>query len=42
MGFVFPPYQVGPYSDGTQSVDVPASVLLPYVGAAYAGLFARG
>ncbi|WP_312709687.1 DUF3298 domain-containing protein [Stenotrophomonas sp.] len=40
--FVFPPYQVGPYSDGTQSVDVPASVLLPYVGAAYAGLFARG
>jgi hypothetical protein len=40
--FVFPPYQVGPYSDGTQSVDVPASVLLPHVGAAYAGLFARG
>jgi hypothetical protein len=40
--FVFPPYQVGPYSDGTQSVDVPASVLLPHVAPAYAGLFAQG
>ncbi|WWW34781.1 DUF3298 domain-containing protein [Stenotrophomonas rhizophila] len=40
--FVFPPYQVGPYSDGTQTVDVPASVLAPHVGTAYAGLFARG
>lgn len=40
--FVFPPYQVGPYSDGTQTVDVPASVLAPHVGAAYAGLFAQG
>ncbi len=40
--FVFPPYQVGPYSDGTQTVDVPASVLVPHVAPAYAGLFAKG
>jgi hypothetical protein len=40
--FVFPPYQVGPYSDGTQTVDVPASVLAPHVAPAYAGLFAKG
>ncbi|MGV8960336.1 MAG: PdaC/SigV domain-containing protein [Stenotrophomonas sp.] len=39
--FVFPPYQVGPYSDGTQSVDVPAKVLLPYVAPAYQELFAH-
>jgi hypothetical protein len=39
--FVFPPYQVGPYSDGTQSVDVPASVLLPHVAPAYRDLFAH-
>ena len=41
LRFVFPPYQVGPYSDGTQTVDVPAAVLLPHVAAAYQGLFAR-
>jgi len=40
--FVFPPYQVGPYSDGTQPVDVPAAVLVPHVGQDVAGLFARG
>jgi hypothetical protein len=40
--FVFPPYQVGPYSDGTQTVDVPASVLAPHVAPAYAALFAKG
>ncbi|MEN4937887.1 DUF3298 domain-containing protein [Stenotrophomonas sp. TWI1151] len=40
--FVFPPYQVGPYSDGTQTVDVPAAVLVPHVGQDVAGLFARG
>lgn len=40
LRFVFPPYQVGPYSDGTQSVDVPAAVLLPKVAPAYRGLFA--
>src|SRR5688500_18724250 len=31
LRFVFPPYQVGPYSDGTQTVEVPAAVLLPHV-----------
>lgn len=41
LRFVFPPYQVGPYADGTQSVDVPAAVLLPHVAPEYAGLFAR-
>ncbi len=40
LRFVFPPYQVGPYADGTQTVDVPASVLLPHVAPEYAGLFA--
>jgi hypothetical protein len=42
LRFVFPPYQVGPYSDGTQTVQVPAEVLLPYVAPAYRGLFAGG
>ena len=41
LRFVFPPYQVGPYSDGTQSVDVPASVLLPHVAPEYVDLFAK-
>ncbi len=40
LRFVFPPYQVGPYSDGTQTVDVPAAVLLPNVAPAYRELFA--
>ncbi|UKE56853.1 DUF3298 and DUF4163 domain-containing protein [Xanthomonas translucens] len=40
LRFVFPPYQVGPYSDGTQSVDVPASVLRGLVAPEYAALFA--
>ena len=39
LRFVFPPYQVGPYADGTQSVLVPAEVLLPHVAAEYRGLF---
>lgn len=39
LRFVFPPYQVGPYSDGTQSVDVPAAVLRPYLAPEHAGLF---
>ena len=38
LRFVFPPYQVGPYSDGMQTVDVPAGVLLPHVAPAYRGL----
>ncbi len=42
LRFVFPPYQVGPYSDGTQTADVPASVLLPHVAKDYVELFARG
>jgi len=42
LRFVFPPYQVGPYSDGTQAAEVPAAVLLPHVAPAYAGLFAGG
>lgn len=39
LRFVFPPYQVGPYSDGVQTVEVPASVLMPHVAADYRGLF---
>lgn len=39
--FVFPPYQVGPYSDGTQTVDVPSQVLAPYLAPEYAPLFLR-
>jgi hypothetical protein len=42
LRFVFPPYQVGPYSDGMQSVDVPAAVLLPMLSTQYRGLFAGG
>ena len=42
LRFVFPPYQVGPYSDGTHYVVVPADVLLPHVSEQYRGLFAGG
>lgn len=38
--FVFPPYQVGPYSDGTRAVEMPARLLLPFVAPAYRHLFA--
>ena len=41
LRFVFPPYQVGPYADGTQTVDVPAAVLLPHLAPEYSGLFAK-
>lgn len=41
LRFVFPPYQVGPYSDGVQTVEVPAAVLLPHVATAYRPLFSR-
>ena len=41
LRFVFPPYQVGPYADGTQTVDVPVSVLRPHLSPTYSGLFAR-
>jgi hypothetical protein len=39
LRFVFAPYQVGPYSDGTQTVEVPAAVLLPHVAPEYRDLF---
>lgn len=42
LRFVFPPYQVGPYADGTQTVDVPAEILLPHVAPAYRNLFVGG
>ena len=42
LRFVFPPYQVGPYADGTQTVDIPANVLLPHVAPAWRSLFAGG
>lgn len=42
LRFVFPPYQVGPYSDGEQSVEVPARVLLPHVAPQYRDLFTTG
>ncbi len=42
LRFVFAPYQVGPYSDGTQTVEVPAAVLLPRVAPAYRSLFEAG
>lgn len=41
LRFVFPPYQVGPYSDGVQTVEVPAAVLVPHVAPAYRGLFVQ-
>ena len=41
LRFVFPPYQVGPYADGVQQVDVPAAVLRPHLAPEYAGLFAQ-
>ena len=42
LRFVFPPYQVGPYSDGTQTVEVPAASLLPTIAPAYRSLFEGG
>lgn len=42
LRFVFGPYQVGPYSDGVQSVEVPANVLLPQVAPEYRHLFEGG
>jgi len=39
---VFPPYQVGPYSDGTQTVEVPSVALLPHIAPAYRSLFEGG
>ena len=39
LRFVFPPYQVAPYVEGTRTVDVPAQVLLPLVADEYRALF---
>ena len=39
LRFVFPPYQVGPYTDASSSVEVPAALLLPHVDPAYRALF---
>lgn len=39
LRFVFPPYQVGPYTDASASVEVPAAQLLAHVDDAYRGLF---
>lgn len=40
LRFVFPPYQVGPYSDGVQSVVVPSEVLRPHLAEPWQELFA--
>lgn len=39
LRFVFPPYQVGPYSDGTHTVELPAARLVQDVAPAYRRLF---
>lgn len=41
LRFVFVPYQVGTYADGVQTVEVPASVLLPHVAPEFRDLFVR-
>ena len=40
--FVFPPYQVAPYVEGTRTVQIPARALLPHVAPAYRKLFQGG
>ena len=42
LRFVFPPYQVAPYAEGTRTVDVPTSLLLPLVAPEYKPLFRAG
>lgn len=42
LRFVFPPYQVGPYVDGTRTVEIPAKVLLPILAPQYKALFIGG
>ena len=42
LRFVFPPYQVGPYSDGTQTVEVPVEVLRPFLKEPYRARFTGG
>ncbi|HEX7325488.1 MAG TPA: RsiV family protein [Rhodanobacteraceae bacterium] len=40
LTLIFPPYQVAPYVDGTQTVDVPASVFAKFLKPAYQSDFA--
>lgn len=40
--FVFAPYQVAPYVEGTRTVEIPARALLPHVAADYRKLFQGG
>jgi hypothetical protein len=42
LRFVFPPYQVAPYSEGTRTADVPAATLLPLLAADVRPLFRGG
>ncbi|MCE7031545.1 RsiV family protein [Lysobacter sp. GX 14042] len=42
LRFIFPPYQVAPYSEGVLQVDVPAPVLLPVVAPELRNLFEGG
>jgi hypothetical protein len=42
LRFVFAPYQVGPYADGTQTVDLPADALLPHIAPTWRHLFSGG
>ena len=42
LRFVFAPYQVAPYAAGVQTMEVPATVLLPLVASRYRGLFEGG
>lgn len=42
LRFVFPPYQVGAYVDGTRTVDIPARMLLPILAPQYKALFIGG
>jgi len=39
LKFIFPPYQVGSWADGTWTVEVPASVLYPHIAEKYRDLF---
>lgn len=40
--FVFPPYQVAPYVEGTRTVEIPARTLLPHIVPGYRTLFQGG
>lgn len=42
LRFVFPPYQVGPYVDGTRTVDIPTRTLLPIMAPEFKALFIGG